>query len=389
MARQESQSEAGAGEAVQETAGSLVQAVIAGHPVLRAGGAWTARHAGALEDLVDQAAGTSALAIDLSGLERLDTYGGWLIERLSRGTGERAPLKLVGLPERFRDLMEDMQRTNRVVPAEPRGPGGIIGALDHVGRLVVEIGDDLKGLFRLFGQVAMAFVSVLRGSGSFRFTSIVHHLDRVALRAVPIIVLISLLIGAIIAQQGIFHFSKFGAETYVVDMIGILVLRELGVLLVSIMVAGRSGSAYTAELGSMKMREEMDALRTMGFDPIEVLVLPRLIALVIGLPLLAFIGNVAALFGGGLVAWLYGGLEPAMFIHRLHEAIGLNTFQVGMYKAPVMALVIGIVACMEGLKVKGSAESLGDHVTAAVVKSIFLVLVLDGFFAIFFASINM
>ena len=184
------------------------------------------------------------------------------------------------------------------------------------------------------------------------------------------------------------HFPKFGADAYVVDMVGILVLREIGVLIVSIMVAGRSGSAYTAELGSMKMREEIDALRTMGFNPIDVLVLPRVIALLCALPVLAFMGSMAALYGGGLVAWLYGGMSPAIFIARLREAISITHFEVGMIKAPFMALAIGIVACSEGLRVKGSAESLGLQTTTSVVKSIFLVIVLDGVFAMFFASIG-
>ena len=179
----------------------------------------------------------------------------------------------------------------------------------------------------------------------------------------PIVVLITFLIGCIISQQGIFHFRKFGADIFVVDMLGVLVLREIGVLLVAIMVAGRSGSAYTAELGSMKMREEIDALRTMGFDPIEVLILPRMLALVIALPILAFLGAIAALYGGGLVAWLYGGVDPEAFLLRLRDAISIDHFIVGMIKAPVMAAVIGIVACVEGLAVQGSAESLGQHTT--------------------------
>jgi phospholipid/cholesterol/gamma-HCH transport system permease protein len=206
---------------------------------------------------------------------------------------------------------------------------------------------------------------------------------------VPIVLLITFLIGGIIAQQGIFHFRKFGADVYVVDMVGILVLREIGVLIVAIMVAGRSGSSYTAELGSMKMREEIDALRTMGRDPVEVLILPRVTALVLALPILAFLGSMAALYGGGLVAWAYGGMSPDIFIARLKEAISLTHFKVGMIKAPFIALVIGIVACSEGLRVKGSAESLGLQTTTSVVKSIFLVIVLDGVFAMFFAAIDM
>jgi phospholipid/cholesterol/gamma-HCH transport system permease protein len=172
-------------------------------------------------------------------------------------------------------------------------------------------------------------------------------------------------------------------------MVSILVLREVGVLIVCVMVAGRSGSAYTAEIGSMKMREEIDALRTMGLDPIQVLVLPRIIALVIAVPLLTFIGSMAALYGAGLVCWLYGGMAPDIFLERLREAISLQTFAVGMIKAPFMALTIGLVACVEGFEVEGSAASLGLKTTASVVKSIFLVIALDGVFAMFFAGIGM
>ena len=227
----------------------------------------------------------------------------------------------------------------------------------------------------MLGAVLAAVARTLIHPRSFRLTSTVHHLEQVCWRAVPIIVLITFLIGCIIAQQGIFHFRRFGADIFVVDMLGVLVLREIGVLLVAIMVAGRSGSAYTAELGSMKMREEIDALRTMGFDPIEVLVLPRMLALVLALPILAFLGAMAALYGGGLVAWLYGGVDPEAFLLRLRDAISIDHFIVGIVKAPVMAAVIGIVACVEGLAVQGSAESLGQHTTASVVKGIFFVIV--------------
>jgi len=241
----------------------------------------------------------------------------------------------------------------------------------------------------MLGAITTALGRVVRRPLSFRLTSAVHQLDRVGWQATPIILLITFLIGCIIAQQGFFHFRRFGAESYVVDMVGILILREIGVLLVTIMVAGRSGSSYTAELGSMKMREEIDALRTMGLDPVEVLILPRVLALIVGLPILTFLGAMSALYGAGLVAWAYEGMSPTIFIARLHEAISVTHFQVGMIKAPFMALIIGVVACAEGLQTKGSAESLGLQTTTSVVKSIFLVIVLDGLFAIFFASIGM
>jgi phospholipid/cholesterol/gamma-HCH transport system permease protein len=241
----------------------------------------------------------------------------------------------------------------------------------------------------MLGELGVVIGRILMHPRRFRLTSAVYHLFRVGWQAVPIMALITFLIGGIIAQQGFFHFRKFGADAYVVDMVGILVVREIGVLIVSIMSAGRSGSAYTAELGSMKMREEIDALRTMGFDPVEILILPRIMALVCALPILAFVGAMAALYGGGLVAWLYGGMSPAVFLARLKEAISVTHFEVGMIKAPFMALAIGIVACSAGLKVKGSAESLGLQTTTSVVKAIFLVIVLDGLFAVFFASIGM
>jgi phospholipid/cholesterol/gamma-HCH transport system permease protein len=265
----------------------------------------------------------------------------------------------------------------------------VLGALIGLGRRADELRRELVPFLDMLGALGVALMRTLANPRSLRFTALVHQLDRVGWQAVPIVLLITFLIGAIIAQQGIFHFRRFGADVYVVDMVGILVLREIGVLIVAIMVAGRSGSSYTAELGSMKMREEIDALRTMGRDPVEVLILPRVIALVLALPLLTFLGSMAALYGGGLIAWLYGGMSPDIFIARLKEAISLTHFKVGMIKAPFMALVIGIVACSEGLRVKGSAESLGLQTTTSVVKSIFLVIVLDGVFAMFFASIDM
>jgi phospholipid/cholesterol/gamma-HCH transport system permease protein len=361
---------------------------------LLAAGAWTAPNAAELERLVhgltSNASAAGAAAIDMRGIEQFDTYGALLLERLSRLWKARGQqMRVVALAERYQGLLRDVHRFNPPAAEAGQPVSKSLYALESVGRGVSNIASDLVTLVNMVGALTFALVAVLRHPMRFRLTSAVHHLDRVALQAVPIILLITFLIGGIISQQGFFHFRKFGADEYVVDMVGILVLREIGVLIVAIMVAGRSGSSYTAELGSMKMREEIDALRTMGFDPVEILLLPRVIALVIALPLLTFLGSMAALYGGGLVAWLYGGMSPEIFIARLREAISLTHFKVGLIKAPFMALAIGMIACAEGLKVKGSAESLGLQTTASVVKSIFLVIVLDGVFAIFFASIGM
>ena len=361
---------------------------------LAAAGAWTSANARTLEALIDGETRRSGklkrVDIDMGQVERIDTFGAWLLERLLRAFSARGcETKVVGLREDYRALVEELHGVKPAKAPSPANGSGLTYAFVSIGASIVSVGHSFAAIVNMLGAIAVATLRVLRRPRSFRLTSLVHQVDNVGWRAVPIILLITFLIGCIIAQQGLFHFRKFGADIYVVDMVGILVLRELGVLVVCIMVAGRSGSAYTAELGAMKMREEIDALRTMGFDPIEVLILPRIVALVIGVPILTFLGSMAALYGGGLVCWLYGGIDPDVFLARLKEAITLDHFKVGMIKAPFMALVIGVVACVEGLAVKGSAESLGMQTTSSVVESIFLVIVLDGLFAIFFASIGM
>lgn len=358
----------------------------------RAAGPWIARNASDLERMVaraEQAAGGGrGVLIDVSRISSLDTFGAWLIERMRRSLDRPdANARVMGLPEKYASLVDEVARVDRPVDVN-RTPLTIVVMLERMGRAVVNVGGTLVGLAEMTGAIVFAAWQVIRHPSHFRLTSVVHHLEQVCWRAVPIVVLITFLIGCIISQQGLFHFSKFGAGVFVVDMLGVLVLRELAVLIVAIMIAGRSGSSYTAELGSMRMREEVDALRTMGFDSTEVLIVPRLLALIIALPILTFLGMMAALYGGGLVAWLYGGMQPEAFLARLREVITIDHFIVGMVKAPFMAFLIGTVACVEGLAVEGSAESLGQHTTASVVKSIFFVILLDGVFAIFFASIG-
>lgn len=357
-------------------------------------GPWTAAHGAALEGLFDavspRLAETKNLKIDMTNVRELDTLGAWLFEKMSRralDSGHSAAV--VGAAGHYTGLINDVRQVNRRMPVSKPAQNPVLARLEVIGRSTFSATEDVSVFLQMLGALASAMFGTLLRPSSLRVKSLVYHLYQVGWRAIPIIALVTFLIGAIIAQQGIFHFRKFGAESYVVDLVGILVLREIGVLIVAIMVAGRSGSAYTAELGSMKMREEIDALSTMGLDPVEVLILPRIVALVFALPILAFIGSMAALYGGGLVAWFYGGMSPATFIARLHEAVSVTHFEVGIIKAPFMALMIGIVASSEGLRVKGSAESLGKQTTISVVKSIFLVIVLDGIFAVFFASIGM
>ena len=372
---------------------SLVATARGEHLALIATGAWTVEQAAELERLIDETARRHAEArgvdIDLGSLERLDSFGAWLVERLKRTFTQRgSTARIVGLSATDRGLIEELALVNRTPAPDRVAPNRILLALNSVGRGVAEIGWSLVLLIQLLGALTHVVLGTIAHPARLRLTSTVHQLERVGWRAVPIILVSTFLIGAILAQQGIFRFRPLGMEIYVVDMVSVLVLREVGVLIVCVMVAGRSGSAYTAELGSMKMREEIDALRTMGLDPIEVLVLPRIIALVVAVPMLTFIGSMAALYGAGLVCWFYGGMAPDIFLERLREAIWLPTFAVGMIKAPFMALTIGLVACVEGFEVEGSAASLGLKTTASVVKSIILVIALDGLFAMFFASLG-
>ena len=360
---------------------------------LRPTGSWTMINANLLESLFDAAAPQLAqakrLRVDLAGVREIDTLGAWLLEKMSRGAEQAGhPVTLTGIDERHAELIEDVRKVNRSKRATQPRQNPIVARLEQAGRAAFGGLGEAAIFLLMLGATCWALIGVLRRPRSLRLTSLAYQTWQIGWQAIPIMLLITFLIGAIIAQQGIFHFRKFGAESYVVDMVGILVLREIGVLIVAIMVAGRSGSACTAELGSMKMREEIDALKVMGLNPVEVLVLPRLTALVIGLPLLTFIGNISAIMGGAMVAQFYGQIPIDIFFTRMQEEVAQRHIWVGLFKAPFMALIIGLVACIEGMRVKGSAESLGQQTTASVVKAIFLVIVLDGIFAILFASLG-
>jgi phospholipid/cholesterol/gamma-HCH transport system permease protein len=354
-------------------------------------GPWTAAYANEVEALVAEiAAGADQnhVIIDLSRVQRLDTLGAWVLDRTRHELGEQGlAADFTGATQEQQILLDEVAYHGFQEQAKVHHLG-FVDFLVDVGRTVKDAGQDLVQGVAFLGELISGLVRVLVNPRRFRGTAVINQLEQIAYRGVPIIVLISFLVGCIITQQGIFQLVLFGATPFVVDLIGILVLRELGVLLTSIMVAGRSGSAFTAEIGSMKMREEIDALRVMGLDPIEVLIVPRILALVIGLPLLTFVASIAALFGGGVTAWIYGDISPDVFLSRLRSAVAFNTFMVGLIKAPFMALIIGIIATLEGMAVQGSAESLGRHVTSSVVKSIFMVIVLDGLFAMFFVAIR-
>lgn len=334
--------------------------------------------------------GRGRVEIDLSEVDGIDTAGAWLIRRLITAQQDQGrEVALVGAAANTQELISVLPET-APAPAAPTGPRASLfeRAFAPIGRLVTDLAGDMVAAMHILGSAVRGAQMKLGRGGGVSPASVVSQIDHMGVRAVPIIALMSFLIGAIIAQQGAFQLRYFGAEIFVVDLVGILQLREVGVLLTAIMIAGRSGSAITAEIGSMKMREEIDALTVIGLNPVGVLIFPRLVALTIILPLLTIIANFAALYGAAVVTYTYSGITFETFLSRLHEAIDHTSVASGMIKAPFMALAIGIVAAVEGMKVGGSAESLGQHVTASVVKSIFAVIVMDSFFAIFYSAID-
>jgi phospholipid/cholesterol/gamma-HCH transport system permease protein len=341
-------------------------------------------------DEIEKSAGQGRVEIDLAGVEAMDTSGAWLIRRLiTAKQSQGRDVALVGAAANIDELIGVLpERAPR--PAAATGPRASLfeRAFTPFGRAVTDIAGDMVSAMHILGSAVRGAQMKFGKGGGISPASVVNQIDHMGVRAVPIIALMSFLIGAIIAQQGAFQLRYFGAEIFVVDLVGILQLREVGVLLTAIMIAGRSGSAITAEIGSMKMREEIDALTVIGLNPVGVLIFPRLVALTIVLPLLTIIANFAALYGAAVVTWTYSGITFETFLARLHEAVDHSSVASGMIKAPFMALAIGIVAAVEGMKVGGSAESLGKHVTASVVKSIFAVIVMDSFFAIFYSAID-
>lgn len=356
--------------------------------VIRAKGAWTIEATPKLDAALRAFTGAGARLVrfDLAGLEALDTAGAWLLSRTQSAlTAAGTRIEIVGLNPSHATLF------NRVVeagmPAALTPPPGfdifeVMANLGDATLTALKQGRDLCGFF---GAILTAMARVLLHPGRIRFVSLVSHIEQHGLNAIPIIGLINFLVGIVIAYQGYDQLRQFGAEVFTVNLVGISVLREMGILLTAIIVAGRTGSAFTAQIGTMKVNEEVDAMQTLGLDPLEILVLPRLFALLIALPLLTFFADMLAILGGALMSTILIDLSFAQFLSQLNQAVEVKHFFVGMSKAPVFAFIIAMVGCFEGLRVTGSAESVGQLTTQSVVESIFLVIVFDALFSIFFS----
>lgn len=334
--------------------------------------------------------GVDGIDVDSSAVSAFDTAGAWLIERL-RLEAERRAIAFQHLdadPSRRR-LVEVIRLDEDVPQPAKLDPRGLFSAAVNRGghSLNMAYQDVLTACYLVGASIRGPQMKAGR-HGGIRLTSIVHHLDQMGLKAIPVIAVMSFLIGAIIAQQGAYQLRFYGEEWLTVNLVGILHFREIGVLLTAVMVAGRTGSAITAELGTMKMREEIDALTVIGLNPVGVLIFPRLVALIIALPILVLVSDIAGILGAIVICDIYIGITPMQFLETLQSGISIRHMFVGFIKAPVMAVIIGLMAAVEGLKVEGSAESLGRRTTASVVRAIFAVIVVDGLFAMFFAAIG-
>tara|TARA_R110000868_G_scaffold56666_7_gene175264 strand:+ start:2548 stop:3786 length:1239 start_codon:yes stop_codon:yes gene_type:complete len=355
-----------------------------------------------LRRLVGTAGEARTAVLDVGGVTRLDTSGAFVLNRMATAF-EASGLspRYEGLQAQHRTLLEKVSalespavpavarpRASIAVPAVAR-PRASIDVVERIGAGVVAFGREAIIVLEFLGAVVSAIFDVIRHPSKLRVVPLVHHMERAGFDALPLICLLTFLIGAVIAQQGASQLKQFGADVFTVNLITIIFLREVGLLLTAIIVAGRSGSAFTAEIGSMKMREEIDAMRTLGLDPMQMLIVPRVLALIIVLPLLTFVADIMGLIGGGVVAMTQLGMAPSVYIERMRDSAVFWTFGVGILRAPFMALAIGLIGCRAGLDVTGSAESVGSQTTRSVVFSIFLVIVLDALFAMFFTAVGL
>lgn len=354
-------------------------------------GDWTLDNAGQIDRDMHQVAGLcqNGAILDCSDIQGLDTAGALLVRRYAQTVENIAPAVLTGVLARHKNLLDVVSACPPSAPTQPDHDSWYITVLYEMGESAFSFFRSAKNLLGFIGLVLSRLFGALFEPSRIRLVPLVHQLEVVGLKAMGIVGLISFLIGAVMVNQGAVQLAKFGADIFVIDMLGISHLRELGILLTAIIVAGRSGSSFTAQIGSMRLNEEVDAMSTLGMNTLDILVLPRLLAMLIALPLLGFYADVLGVFGGIMMAWFQLDITPANFIVYFRDVVSLDHFLAGILKAPFFAIVIVVSGCYHGLAVSGSAASLGIRTTRSVVQSIFLVIVLDAFFAVFFTSIGL
>jgi phospholipid/cholesterol/gamma-HCH transport system permease protein len=364
-----------------------------GATVLRAGGEWLVVTAAELDRRLRGLVMPQGqrVTVDLSEVERLDSSGAWLLLRTEHELVTRGNrVEIANLQPRFAPLLEQVRARGITEPLpHPRPPHHtFIGFLERIGRGSLLLLHRVYEILGFTGMVTITILRLLREPRRLRLTATLVQMEIVGLDAMPIVGLLSFLIGVVMAYQGADQLRRFGAEIYTVNLLGISILRELGVLLAAIIIAGRSGSAFTAQIGTMQVNEEIDAMHTLGLDPIEVLVLPRLFGLAITLPLIVFFADFMGILGGGLMSWAVLDINIPNFLGQLQSAVSETTLWVGVIKAPFFAAIIALVGCYEGLNVTRSAESVGRLTTQSVVESIFFVILTDAAFSIVFSILK-
>lgn len=364
-------------------AADLVEEVRDGGGVIRLSGHLSIACLHDLPSRLD-AIGGPVEAVDLSGVDHMDTIGAWTVHR----TAKRLGCSITGANEDAERLIATVAGIDQPVDIRPEHVSPFSRVVGQIGEAVVNAGSTLFGLLGFFGGTLVASWNVIRHPSRFRLNAVVQRFEVVGVSALGIIGLMSFLIGIVIAQQGSVQLRQFGMEMLTINLVGRLTFRELGVLMTAIMVAGRSGSAFAAQLGTMKLTEEVDAMRTIGVSPMEALVLPRTLAVVVMMPLLGFYSSIVAIIGGGFLCAVSLEIPPITFIQRLREVVPIHDLWVGLIKAPVFGVIIALAGCYQGMQVKANAEEVGLRTTSAVVQAIFLVIVLDAFFAVFFTWVG-
>ena len=352
---------------------------------MRLSGALSISRMGDLPNRLEAIAGP-VREIDLSKVDHIDTIGAWIVHRQAR----RWDSAIVGADSDATRLLEAVSVGESDQPARLHADvtPPLQRILAQIGAATVAAGQSLGGLIGFFGFTVITAWTLIRHPSRLRWNAIIQRFEVVGVSALGIIGLMSFLIGIVIAQQGAVQLRQFGMEMLTVNLVGRLTLRELGVLMTAIMVAGRSGSAFAAQIGTMKLTEEVDAMRTIGVAPMEALIMPRILSVVVMMPLLAFYSSIITIVGGGFLCAISLDIPPVTFVQRLREVVPITDLWVGLIKAPVFGLIIGMTGCFQGLQVKANAEEVGLRTTAAVVQAIFMVIVLDSFFAVFFTWVG-
>ncbi len=362
--------------------------------VLAVAGDWTVATIDGVEEALAElgAAKGPGLAVDVSALGRIDLAGAFLIDRTVRGSTPsdnlNTPIHLIGAHPSASRLLQTARAATQPCPPAPEPGSGFLALVERIGRGVEGVHKESLATISFLGETLVVMGRLALHPQRMRWVSVVNVMETAGLNALPIIALLSFFVGLVVAYLGARILGDFGADVFTVELVAFSVMREFGVVITAVLLAGRTDSAFTAEIGAMKMRQEIDAMRVMGLSPMEALVAPRVIAMLVMTPILTFAAIIAGLFGGMLVCWAELGVSPTMFFFRIQEVVPTQHFWVGMAKAPAFALVLAIVGCRHGLGVGGDVASLGKRTTSSVVQAIFLVILLDALFALWFLEMN-